>query len=94
MFFGKGDTLEGYLRKRDAEGFKTWDGHAMRVHVVKTKAQKQNEMICVLLVNEGDILHRAYVVTPNSDTLMKGGVDLWTKFQVEYLPSIHIDLSE
>lgn len=86
MFFGNGDTLEQWLRKKDPQGFKTWDGHAMRVHAVRTKGQQQQEMICVVLVNKNNGIHRVYVVTPNSDRVIKGDDRLWMKFQTEYLP--------
>lgn len=86
MFFGDGDTLENFLRKKDPEGFKSWDGHAMRVHAVQTKGQAQQKMICVTLVNEDNRIHRTYIVAPNSTGMIKGETKLWLKFQSEYLP--------
>ncbi len=86
MFFGKGDTLEQWLRKRDRKGFEGWDGHAMRVFAVQTKGQQQQQMICVTLVNEDNVIHRVYVTAPNSTKLVKGGPELLDKFQSEYLP--------
>ncbi len=86
MFFGKGDTLEQWLRKRDRKGFEGWDGHAMRVHAVQTKSQQQKQMICVVLVNEDNGIHRVYVTAPESTKMVRGGAELWEKFQREYLP--------
>ena len=90
MFFGKGDTLEQWLREKDPESFKTWDGYAMRVYAVKTKAQSQQDMLCVVLVNNNVVpfLHRVYVVTPAGKRLMKGDEELWKKFKREYLPEV------
>ena len=88
MFFGNGETLEQWLRKKDPQGFKGWDGHEIRVHVVNTKAQKKREIICVVLVNENIILHRAYVIDPISEKLMKGDERLLKRFYSEYLPEI------
>lgn len=97
MFFGKGDTLEQWLRKKDPKGFKGWDGSTMRVYAVKTREQKQQEMLCILLVNDGDdrgILHRVYVTSPNNDKVVKGGSELWNKFREEYLSAVDFRLEE
>lgn len=86
MFFGKGDTLEQWLRERDKKGFEEWDGHTMRVHAVQTRGQQQQQMLCILLVSENNSIHRVYVTAPNSSKLVKGDATLWDKFQAEYLP--------
>ena len=88
MFFGKKNSLEAWLREEHAEDMEGWDGHSMAVHAVRTKAQVPNDMMCVVLMNANRVLHKVFVIDPQSGQSLKGEEELARKFLSEYVPDM------
>lgn len=88
MFFGPKNSLEQWLRKEHADAMEGWDGHSMAVHAVRTKAQVPNDMMCVVLMNKNGVLHKVFVIDPQSGQSLKGNAELADRFVKEYLPDM------
>lgn len=90
MFFGPGDTLAEWLRRRFSRDFRSWDEHSMQVHAVQTQGKDVHSVVCVVLRSKPGSrarshIHRVYVINVETKKVVYGREGLWLQFRHDYL---------